>query len=137
MGTYSRKRRDGMAIVLIHWRIWPNKESVEQFLDWWCKEATIRNKSGLLGEFLSAPVPEEELGLPVEVDDLGASDSSAKAWRFVNVGLWRDHRTFVKEVGHLMTDKRQSFEAGERTRTVFEPQHWRLGDWKLPEATCD
>lgn len=42
-------------------------------MDWWCNEATIKNKDGLVGEFLSAPVPKGELQLPVDVDDLGAA----------------------------------------------------------------
>lgn len=134
---YERPRRDGFAIVLIEWRIKPNQEAVSAFMEYWTKVAGIEDTAGLVGEFLSAPVPADELSLPVKVDDLGAGDSNSKAWRFINVGLWKDIQTFYEQVGKHMTDKKQSFEVKRRRRIILEPQEWRRGGWELPPATCE
>jgi hypothetical protein len=125
-----------MAIVLIEWSIKPDNDSITEFMDWWRDHAIIHDKSGLTGEFLSAPVPKSELSLSVEVDDLGTSEAGASAWKFINVGFWRDHQTFREQVGKYMTDEPKSFEAGQRRRIVLEPQEWRLGEWPFAFPTC-
>ncbi len=125
-----------MCIVLIEWQIKPTQRAVVEFMEYWTTKATIEEKTGLVGEFLSAPVPADELSLSVRVDDLGASDEAPGAWRFVNVGLWENFQTFYRQVGHLMSDKEQEFEAGPRRRVFLEPQQWRRGGWELPPATC-
>lgn len=135
---YERPRRDGLAIVLIEWSIRPKEEAVSAFMEYWTKAAGIEDSAGLVGEFLSAPVPAaDELSFPVKVDDLGASDSDPNVWRFINVGLWKDRQTFYEQVGRHMTDKKQWFEAKRRRRIVLEPQEGRRGKWELPPATVE
>ena len=137
-GRHDRSLKDGMAIVLIEWSIEPNEAAVSLFIEYWRTKLAIDDKSGLFGEFLSAPVPVDEVSLPVWVDDLSASDPKVPMWKFVNVGLWESRATFSEQIGHLMTDERQDFEAAPRRRIVLEPQEWRRGSWNdLPPATCD
>ena len=124
-----------MAVVLIHWYIKPNEQSVAEFLEWWTTEATVNDTNGLAGEFLSAPVPAREL--PFRTEDLGASNDRATFWEFVNIGIWKSWESFLEQVGHNIRDDNDllPFEADIRTRTVLEPQEWRLGDWPLPGGT--
>jgi hypothetical protein len=109
---------------------------VSEFIEWWRDHAVIHDKSGLTGEFLSAPVPKTELLLPVEVDGLGSSEKDTSVWKFMNVGFWRDRRTFHDQVGAYMTDEPKRFEAEKRKRTVLEPQEWRLGEWPFSFPSC-
>src|SRR5262245_35753050 len=95
-----------MIVVLIHWRIKPTDEAVGQFFDYWTKMATIRDKSGLAGEFLSAPVPANKL--PFRVDDLSLGPGVLDCRHFINVGLWKDWESFYQEVGKMMNDDRRS-----------------------------
>ena len=42
-----------LMVALIHWRIKPDEESNEMFLNHWKTNNTIGNRSGLIAEFLS------------------------------------------------------------------------------------
>ena len=126
-----------MIIVLIHWRIKPSKGHVSRFQEWWKLEATINNKANLVGESLSAPMPASNFKFAV--DDLSRDGEEAEYRHFINVGLWKDWRSFEAEVGHNFNDNNQpmDFEAARRTRTILEPQEWRIGTSDLPsEGTC-
>jgi hypothetical protein len=127
-----------MIIVLIHWCIKPTDTAVSQFLEWWKDEATISNKTGLVGEFLSAPLPANQFRF--RVDDLAPRPENEAYRPFVNVGIWRDRESFYQEVGQYFRDDKppMEFEAKRRRRTILEPKEWRIGAWYLPETgTCD
>ena len=58
---------------------------------------------------------------------------------FINVGIWKDWESFYQEVGQNFRDDKPAmdFEAERRSRTIFEPKEWRVGEWRLPEeSTC-
>lgn len=120
-----------MVIVLIKWRIKPSESAVGAFKNWWREHAEIADRCGLVGEFLSEPVPEEQL--PYASDDL--APASGEFWPFVNVGLWRDEEAFRSQVAQYFKDDEppQDFEAARRTRTVLLPREWRLGEWNLAD----
>ena len=135
---YERPRRNGMAIVLIEWRIKPDDASVADFMEWWCERARVKDKSGLFGEFLSAPVPAGELPSGLEVDDLSGEVDGVEAWRFINVAIWRDWSTFYEEIREFIHAPLQPFESpAGRKRIILEPQQWRFGSWPFIEATCE
>ena len=137
MALFRRQRRDGIAIVLIEWSIRPNQKAIDDFMDYWTAKAKF-DKRGLFGEFLSAPVPTGELDLPVWVDDLGAGDPKFPTVKFVNIGIWKNRQTFYEQIGRLMKEGAQEFEAAPRRRVVLEPQEVRRGDWDdLPSPTCE
>jgi hypothetical protein len=46
-----------MIIALIHWRIRPDDESIKAFLHHWETNNTIRDRTGLMAEFLSDSLP--------------------------------------------------------------------------------
>ena len=127
-----------MFIVLIHWRIKPTDEAQADFCKFWIETATIPDKSALVGEFLSAPVPAS--AFPYKVDDLSTGHSQGRCNHFVNVGIWHDRETFQAQNGRLMNDDKPllPFEAERRTRTVLDPLHVRIGDATLPaQGSCD
>lgn len=135
---YERSRRDGMAIVLIEWRIKPDEESAAAFMKWWCEKAKVKDKSGLLGEFLSSPVLANELPSELEVDDLSGDVDGVKAWRFINVAIWRDWPTFYEQIREFIDAPPRSFESpAGRRRVILEPQEWRSGCWDHPSETCE
>jgi hypothetical protein len=49
-----------MHVVLVHWRIQPDEESIKAFLTDWREVYTIDDRSGLVAEFLSECVPAKE-----------------------------------------------------------------------------
>ncbi len=129
-----------MVIVLVHWRIKPDK--VEDFFAWWSKDADIENRASLTGEFLSRPFSLPELESitppkhPFRVCDLKPSSCDEPYVSFVNVGLWKSWRDFYEEVGHDFNDqkKKMHFEQCRRTRTILKPKRRRIGEWPLPEG---
>lgn len=126
-----------MVIVLIHWRIKPTEEAQADFFKFWTETATIPDKSALVGEFLSAPVPAG--AFPYKVDDLSTGHSKGTCRHFINVGIWRDREAFHAQIGRLMNDNKPPlpFEAERRTRTILDPQHFRIGGAALPsEGSC-
>src|SRR5438445_356183 len=128
------------VIVLIHWRIKPNK--VEEFKSWWCsEEADVMNRSGLAGEFLSEPIPLDELlrNTPSDhqafrVCDLAPTSCDDPYVPFVNVGFWKSWQEFYSQVGKNMNDEKpkKDFEQYRRTRTILKPERWRVGKSRLP-----
>jgi hypothetical protein len=127
-----------VIIVLIHWRIKTTNEDVAAFYKWWTEKATIEDKSSLAGEYLSKPLPAGDFNFLV--DDLSPKVNEVDHWGFVNVGLWDNWKAFYQQVGHNFRDDRGllPFEAARRTRTILEPQQWRIGAWELPQkGTCD
>jgi hypothetical protein len=127
-----------MIIVLIHWRIKPTEDAENAFFAFWTKQATILDKSGLCGEFLSAPSPASKF--PFRVDDFQLSNGEMSCRHFVNVGCWRDWQSFNDQVGKYMKDDAPMlpFEMDRRTRTILEPRHWRIGQWPfLSEGSCE
>ncbi|MNY89386.1 hypothetical protein D3C78_56770 [compost metagenome] len=127
-----------MIIVLIHWRIKPTSEAEAAFFEFWKNQAKILDKTQLIGEFLSAPMPATDF--PFKVDDLSESHSNGMCKHFINVGVWKSWNGFNEQVGRYMNDSNPmlEFEAERRTRTVLDPRHWRIGNSHLPiESTCE
>lgn len=121
-----------MIIVIIHWRIKPTDEAEKQFVDYW-RSLKIKDKSKLVGEFLSAPVPKSQF--KYLVDDLSVGHASVECRHFMNVGIWDDEASFQGQVGQWFNDSKapEAFEAERRSRTILSPKEWRIGDWHLPE----
>lgn len=120
-----------MIIVLIHWRIKPEQEHVDAFLDFWRTKAIVEDRTGLVGEFLSetlAPGDFPYITWHIDPDNLGDHKS------FVNVGTWADENAFQKQIGNKFNDDKPmlSFEKYRRRRMVVRPKCWRMGDGRLP-----
>jgi len=127
-----------MIIVLIHWRIKATDEAEQEFLAYWTKKTMINDKTNLAGEFLSAPLPANKF--PFRVDDLFLSHGVLDCRHFINVGLWKNWESFNEQVGKYMNDNKSMlpFEADRRTRTVLQPEQWRVGKWVLPvKGSCE
>jgi hypothetical protein len=121
-----------MVIVLISWRIKPTDDAVEQFKAWWRDHANVDDRSGLFGEFLSSPVPADEL--PFETDDMRVPHGEYRP--FVNVGLWRDVEAFQTQIVKNFSDDKppHPFEAERRRRTVLVPDERRMGAWTITDT---
>jgi hypothetical protein len=127
-----------LILVLIHWRIKPTPDAEKSFFDYWTTMALINDKSNLTGEFLSAPLPANQF--PFRVDDLFFGHGLLDCRHFINVGIWKDWESFYEQVGKYINDDQPilDFEAERRTRTVLKVQHWRIGQWPLPDrGSCD
>ena len=117
-----------MVIVLIHWKIKPG--SVADFLDYWRKVATVQDRAGLIGEFLSEACHTSEF--PWITWDLTGHEGVYRS--FVNVGMWAKAEDFHDQIAKYFRDgvEPQDFEHEPRVRTVLRPRCWRMGDSSLP-----
>ncbi|WP_157195675.1 hypothetical protein [Bradyrhizobium sp. YR681] len=120
-----------MIAVLIHWRIRPDDENVQAFLDHWKGNNTIGDRTGLIAEFLSDSLPVKEFPdttWHLDPDSLGNFRS------YVTVGLWNDAEAFKSQVGNYFNDQKPmlKFEKYRRRRVMFDPVGWRIGHAALP-----
>lgn len=121
-GQAARAGEDKTAtrIILVEWRIKKGREA--EFLDYWSTRATIEDRTGLVGEFLSRV--EDQNQFPWMVWNLDP------AWTtFVNVGFWRNGADFQQQIGRFIDTSRPplAFEADKRRRVLVAPERWRIG----------
>lgn len=120
-----------MIIALIQWRIRQDDKSVEAFLDHWRTQNTIKDRKGLVAEFLSDSLPVKDhpyITWHLDAESLGNFRS------FVTVGIWEDATAFQTQIEPLFNDDKQLlfFEKYRRRRVVFEPVERRVGKSLLP-----
>jgi hypothetical protein len=116
-----------MRIILVEWRIKKGRE--KEFLEYWSTRATITDRSGLIGEFLSRVENREQFPwMRWELDERWTT--------FVNVGLWRRAADFQQNVGRFIDNTRppMDFEAQPRRRVFVAPERWRDGYSDLLDA---
>lgn len=115
-------------IVLVEWRIKKGRE--QEFLDYWSTRATVGDRSGLIGEFLSRV--EDLKQFPWMVWSLDPRWTT-----FVNVGIWRAGSDFQEQIGRFIDNSRPplAFEAQRRRRVFVAPERWRIGN--TPFLTTD
>jgi hypothetical protein len=121
-GQAARAGQDTTAtrIILVEWRIKKGREA--EFLEYWSTRATIEDRTGLVGEFLSRV--EDQNQFPWMVWNLDP------AWTtFVNVGFWRNGADFQQQIGRFIDNSRPplAFEADKRRRVLVAPERWRIG----------
>ena len=107
-------------VVLVEWRIKKGREA--EFLKYWSTKATIEDRSGLVGEFLSKV--EDQKQFPWMVWNLD------RRWTtYVNVGFWREGADFQQQIGRFIDNQRPplAFEAQRRRRVFLAPERWRMG----------
>lgn len=112
-------------IVLVEWRIKKGRE--QEFLDYWSTRATVADRSGLVGEFLSRV--EDRTQFPWMVWNLDPRWTT-----YVNVGIWRSGADFQEQIGRFIDNSRPplAFEAQRRRRVLVAPERWRTGATPLP-----
>ena len=122
-----------MHVVMVHWRIKPDEESVEAFLKHWREINRVDDRSGLVAEFLSETLsPKDFPDTTWHLDSESLGDHRS----FVNVAIWRDAKDFHEQVAKHYNDKRKmlDFEKYRRRRVVAESADWRIGNLPLPKA---
>jgi hypothetical protein len=132
-----------MVIFLINWRIFPAPENLQAFLLKWKTVLRVKNKDGLIGEFLSRvkdPGFFEYVTweLDESSDEYKRHIKSEQFVSFVNVGLWRSKEDFLENIGgNIPKDPwfMEAFEAAPRRRAVVEPEAWRIGSHPLHPDT--
>lgn len=129
MPTHERD----FVVVLVHWKI--KKKSVDDFLNFWKTEALVRDREGLIGEFLTTPASSHEYPWIT----LNLEDDSNKYVSYLNVGLWSSADIFVEQIGQYFETATgiKSFEYEQRSRTLLKPDSWRIGKRSLPEHTSE
>jgi hypothetical protein len=128
-GQTARVGADKTAarIVLVEWRIKKGQEN--EFLEYWSTRATIEDRTGLVGEFLSRV--EDQNQFPWMVWDLNPGWTT-----FVNVGFWRTGADFQQQIGRFIDNSKPplAFEAERRRRVLVAPERWRIGRTPLISA---
>src|ERR1041385_1218546 len=116
-----------MVIVLVYWKILRGQE--EDFKTYWRSAFPVKDRSGLVGEFLSEPTGHE--AYPWVTADLRSGNDDFTT--FINVGLWRDAETFHEQIGRYFDPARGKldFEYELRTRALLTPHCWRIGEWPI------
>lgn len=119
-----------MIVALIHWKIKPEQEKVDEFLEYWRKIATVENRRGLIGEFLTEAHSTAEYGWITW--DLGGCEGKYRS--SINVASWNSADDFHEQIGKKFETSTglEPFEAQPRVRTVLKPKCWRMGDAYLP-----
>jgi len=119
-----------MIIVLIEWKIKPEPEMVEKFLNSWKKEAVVSDRRGLIGEFVTEAHSTAEYGWIT----WQLTGCEGKYRSFINVGYWSSAEEFHAQVGKYFETSGglKEFEAEPRVRAVLKPNCWRMGDGTLP-----
>ena len=123
-----------MIIVIIHWKIHLGEESRRQFLQHWKDVLTLDERSHLVGEYLSQPLSQEQVGFPCTVLNIPLS---AQFQSFFNIGIWESAESFKKQIVDPYVGpvpKTAPFEYQYRERMVLVPQSWRVGEYTLPNA---
>jgi hypothetical protein len=121
-----------MEIVLIYWKIKPDQEA--HFLEFWEKKLKIRDKSGLIAEYLS------------KVND-PKTDRERQwfTWKlfrgdvvtYVNVGLWRSKDDFLDETERYRSDDYEfkhemaEIKAEDTERAWLKAALARIGTYKI------
>jgi len=124
----AEQEQTATRIVMVEWRIKKGRE--DEFLEYWSSQATIADRSGLIGEFLSRV--EDEKQYPWMVWDLDPTWTT-----FVNVGFWRNGDDFQQQIGRFINNEKPplAFEAQKRRRVFVAPERWRIG--ATPLVTSD
>ena len=129
-----------MIVVFIDWYIKPDK--VDEFLEYWKTKLQIKDRSGLIGEFLSEPADIQTKqwitwNMQADIPADSSVHDSPPYKRFVNVGLWMNETSFEAAVGANFNKPGGTleFEAKPRRRALLIPKASRIGDGKLPG--CD
>lgn len=128
-------KEDEMVIVLIHWKIKPDR--VKEFLAFWKKGLIIEDRSGLICEYLCEAA---KIKTPLWVTwDLGPKAEEGEFKSYVNVGLWEDENAFHEQVGKNFNECKplEEFEAYRRVRTVLYREHHRKGEANPPVESSD
>ena len=123
-----------MVIVLIKWKIRLGRE--DEFLKYWRQKATIQDRSGLIGEFLSEVRTKHDFSY-INWDLAEVDNESYKV--YVNVGMWADPTSFQEQVGKYFQDTGtpRGFEAERRVRTLLVPKCRRMGKQLLPKDSSE
>ncbi len=107
-------------VVAVYWTIKEGCE--EEFEKFWRECLPVKDKSVLVGEFLSRiAMPDGYNSWDLTTDD---------ATTFVNVGIWNSKEDFIREIGQYIS-KRRGFEKKFRVRAMLTPIVWRLGESEL------
>jgi hypothetical protein len=121
-----------MIVALIHWRIRPNDDSKNAFMEHWKTNNSIADRAGLIAEFLSDSLKIADFPwITWHLD----SESLGNFKSYVTVGLWQDSDAFKEQVSRYFNDDKpmESFEKYRRRRVIFRPVGWRIGETPLPD----
>ena len=119
-----------MMIVLIHWRIKPDK--VDDFLHFWKAVAKVGDRKGLITEMLSeVRTPKDFWYATWSLDPESLGDFKS----YVNVGFWNDDDEFQKQIADKFNDDSplKDFEMYRRRRAILTPATWRRGLAEFPK----
>jgi hypothetical protein len=123
-----------MVIVEILWQIKPSLK--EDFLNAWNKKFLVKDRSQLIGEYLSAHDDKvEEKFKSWRIEEF--RKPSEDVLTFVNVAIWQSFEAFLAEINRYIPTPgapENSFVVA-RYRVVLRPIAWRRGKSDLPN--CD
>jgi heme-degrading monooxygenase HmoA len=123
-----------MIIVLIHWKIAKGRET--EFLADWETRFTIKNRDGMVAEYMSAVKSRADhpyITWPIGCDDPKNERACA---HFINVSIWDSAERFNDEVARHFNDTNPplSYEVERRRRVVIDPLASRRGPAELAKG---
>lgn len=120
-----------MIVAIILWKVLPGDENRRDFFDHW-RALELDDKSRLVGEYLSRPLSQEEVGFESSLLGLDPGDDYVP---FFNVGIWESLEAFREQVIERFVNEGpnlEPFEYAPRERMILSPQLWRAGSAQLP-----
>jgi hypothetical protein len=121
-----------MIVCLIHWKI--RKGLEPKFISAWQTTYTIKNRVGLIGEYLSEVKTDADfpwITWPIRC----ANDYNQRhCTHYINVAMWESADRFQAEIAANFNDTMPAldFEIERRRRVLVEPTQWRTGQSRPP-----
>lgn len=114
-----------IGIGLICWKV--KRSKVKEFPSFWKSELKIKNKKGLIFEFLSRVEPTDD-------DMFTWQIYKEKGVNYINVGIWNSKKDFLREMNKMPRDileKTKPFKWGKTIRIWLTPEKIRKGERPL------
>ena len=129
-----------MVLVVVRWYI--KKDKKDEFKNLWINDMDPKEKGGLFREFFSTPVRDKN-------EKYHTLDFESSYYTtYINVGLWKDLKSFDSAIGSFIPDRKKSatqigkeiievfdFEFKLRERIVMKVEEDRNGRWILPNPS--
>jgi len=109
------------GIGMICWKV--RKTMVKKFPSFWEKELKIRNKRGLIFEFLCKVEPSD-------YDMFNWKIYKEKGVNYINVGFWNSKKDFLREMDNMpkeVLEEAKKFKWGKTIRLWLTPRRIRKG----------
>lgn len=121
-----------MIVVIILWKVLPGDENRRAFFEHWAQALELGDRSGLVGEYLSRPLSQNEVEFDCSLLGVSAGDEYVP---YFNVGIWDSLDAFRQQIIERIVEQgpeKHDFEYEPRKRMILAPQLWRVAGAQPP-----